>query len=238
MTIAEYPLQEWSALNAGDRLDDDVRRQFALEIERAALTDSLDMLSSGIFLVDASGRIMHANLSGRIMLSEATVVRGLGGNLGAVDPQANQALLDAFAAVGGGDPALGRKGIAVPLKARGSRRYVASVLPLRLGAPHEAGASHAAVAAVFVQKAVLDLTSLPETIAKEYGLTPAELRVLFAIIEVGGVRKVAKMLGSSQASVKAHLQHLFKKTGTTRRAELVKLVAALFPLCAYRILDQ
>jgi DNA-binding CsgD family transcriptional regulator len=195
------------------------------EIEPAALADSLDMLSSGIFLVDATGRIIHANLSGHIMLSEANVVGGLGGNLGAIDPQANQALLDAFTAAGGGDPALGRKGIAVPLKARDGRRYVANVLPLTLGARRKAGVSNAAVAAVFVQKAALDLTSLPDVIAKEYDLTPAELHVLFAIIEVGGVRKVAKVLGSSEANVKTHLQHLFKKTGTTRQAELVKLAA-------------
>jgi hypothetical protein len=32
MTIAEYPFQEGSALNAGDGLDDDVRRQFALVV--------------------------------------------------------------------------------------------------------------------------------------------------------------------------------------------------------------
>jgi len=231
MTIAEYPLQEESGLNAGDARDDDMRRQFALDIDRAALANNLDMLSLGIFLVDAAGRIIHANVSGRIMLSEATVMHGLGGNLGATDPQANRALLDALATTGGGDQALGRKGIAVPLNARDGGRYVANVLPLGSSARREAGASPAAVAAVFVQKAMLDLASLPEVIAKEYNLTPAELRVLFAIIEVGGVRKAAKVLGSSEASVKTHLRHLFKKTGTTRQAELVRLVAALFPRC-------
>jgi len=237
MTIAEYPLQEESVLDAGDRLDDDTHRQFALEIDRAVLANSLDMLSLGIFLVDATGRIVHANLNGRIMLSEATVMREFGGNLGAIDPQANQALLDAFAATGGGNPALGQQGTAVPLKARGGGRYVANVLPLRLSAQREAGASHAAaaaVAAVFVQKAMLDLASLPEVIARKYDLTPAELRVLFAIVEVGGVRKAAKVLGSTEANVKTDLQHLFKKTGTTRQAELVRLVAALFPHCVYR----
>src|SRR5262245_43667586 len=139
MTIAEYPVQEESGLNAGDARDDDMRRQFALDIDRAALANNLDMLSLGIFLVDATGRIIHANVSGRSMLSEATVMHGLGGNLGTIDPQANQALLDAFAAAGGGDPALGRKGIAVALKARGNARYVANVLPLELGAQGEIG---------------------------------------------------------------------------------------------------
>jgi len=56
-------------------------------------------------------------------------------------------------------------------------------------------------------------------------LTPAELRVLFAIIEVGGVPEVAEVLGISESTVKTHLHHVFGKTGTTRQADLVKFVA-------------
>jgi DNA-binding CsgD family transcriptional regulator len=56
-------------------------------------------------------------------------------------------------------------------------------------------------------------------------LTPAELRVLFAIIEVGSVPEVSQVLGISEATVKTHLRHLFEKTNTHRQAELVKLVA-------------
>jgi len=198
------------------------------DIAPAALAESLDMLSPGIFLVDAAGRIIHANLSGRIMLSEADVVSGLTGALGAIDPQANQALLDAFTAASRNDPAPGRKGISVLLAAHDGRRYVANVVPLTSDARREVGVSDAAAATVFVQKSALDLASLPEVIAKEYGLSPAELRVLFAIIEIGGVRKAAKALGTSETDVKAHLQQLFKKTGTTHEAGLVKLAAGYF----------
>jgi DNA-binding CsgD family transcriptional regulator len=59
----------------------------------------------------------------------------------------------------------------------------------------------------------------------DLGLTPAELRVLFAIIEVGNVPEVAAVLGLSQSTVKTYLHRLFEKTGTHRQAELVKLVA-------------
>jgi DNA-binding CsgD family transcriptional regulator len=99
------------------------------------------------------------------------------------------------------------------------------VLPLTSGARRKAGVSYAAVATVFVNKAALDLPSPPEAIAKEFGLTPAELRVLFAIIEVGGVHDAAEVLGIAEGTVKTHLHHLFEKTGASRQAELVKLVA-------------
>jgi DNA-binding CsgD family transcriptional regulator len=65
-----------------------------------------------------------------------------------------------------------------------------------------------------------------ETVAKLYRLTPSELRVLGAVIDVGGVSAVAEALGISEATVKTHLQHLFEKTGLRRQTDLVKLIAS------------
>jgi DNA-binding CsgD family transcriptional regulator len=195
------------------------------KVEAAALADSLDTLTSAMFLVDASGRIVHANKRGHIMVAEGGVLRAVGGRLGAVDSVANHALRDSFAAAEDGDAAVGRKGIAVPLKGQGRERYVANVLPLTSGARRKAGMSYSAVATIFVHKAALDLPSPPEAIAKEFKLTPTELRVLFAIVEVGGVPEVAEVLGVSTETVKSHLRRLFDKTGAGRQADLVKLVA-------------
>jgi SAM domain (Sterile alpha motif) len=47
------------------------------KIEPAALADSLDMLSSAMFLVDATGRIIHANLGGQMMVSDGNVARAM-----------------------------------------------------------------------------------------------------------------------------------------------------------------
>jgi len=57
------------------------------------------------------------------------------------------------------------------------------------------------------------------------GFSPTELRVLLAIVEVGGVPEVADALGVAGTTVKTHLGRLFEKTGAGRQAELVKLVA-------------
>ena len=66
-------------------------------------------------------------------------------------------------------------------------------------------------------------------IAHHYKLTPSELRVLNAVVEVdgGGVRAIADALGVSQATVKTHLYHIFEKTGVRRQIDLVKLVAGI-----------
>jgi DNA-binding CsgD family transcriptional regulator/PAS domain-containing protein len=194
--------------------------------EAASLADTLDSISAGMFLVDASGRIVHANVAGHLMLKAASVIRAAAGCLVANDPAADRMLGEAFSTAGDGDAAVGIKGIAVPLIARDGEHYVAHVLPLTSGVRRQAGASYAAVAAVFVHKAALDTPSPPQAIAKAYRLTPMELRVLLAIVEVGGVPEVAEALGIAESTVKTHLHQTYQKTGVNRQADLVKLVAA------------
>lgn len=223
--------------------DDEFRRRFSLivphvrrallignvidhhKVAAAALADSLDTLVSGMFIVNETGRIIHGNASGYAMVAEARVLRAPNGRLRANDPAADQALLDSFTAAGGGDVVLGIKGIAVPLKARDGERYIAHVLPLTSGARRKAGISYGAVASIFVRKAAIDLPSPPVALAREFQLTPAELRVLFSIVEAGSVAEVADMLGISEATVRTHLHRLYEKTATARQADLVKLVA-------------
>jgi len=65
-----------------------------------------------------------------------------------------------------------------------------------------------------------------DAIARSYGLTPGEARVLQAVAEIGGVRPVAVALGLSHTTVKTHLRHIYQKTGTKRQIDLVRLVAA------------
>jgi DNA-binding CsgD family transcriptional regulator len=194
--------------------------------EASAFADTLDAISAGMFLVDAGGRIVHANASGQALLDERSVLRAGGGKLAAIEAGADKELNQTLALAGAGDAAVGAKGIAVPLKARDGGHYVAHALPLTSGERRRASAGHAATAALFVHKAELAFSSPPETIARLYRLTPTELRVLLAIVEVGGVPEVAEALGIGEATVKTHLHRLFAKTETTRQADLVKLVAA------------
>jgi DNA-binding CsgD family transcriptional regulator len=195
------------------------------KVEAASLADALDGLASGMFLVDAHARIINANTSGHILLADGHLLRAQAGRLAANDVEADRTLQEAFVAASAGDAAVGTKGMAVALATDQGERWVAHVLPLTSGARRQAGMSHAAVAAVFVRKAALDLPSPLETIAALYKLTAAEMRVLMAIINVGGVPEVAPVLGISETTVKTHLQRVFEKTGTSRQADLVKLIA-------------
>jgi DNA-binding CsgD family transcriptional regulator len=194
--------------------------------EADSLADTVDGISAGMFMVDASTRIVHANVNGHAMLAQGSLLRAVGGKLAPNDASAEQGLNEVCAMADGGDAAVGVNGIAIPLMARDGERYLAHVLPLTSGARRRAGATYAAAAAVFVHKAALESPSPLEVIGKLYKLTPTELRVLLAVVEVGGVPEVAEALGIAESTVRTHLLRLFAKTGAKRQADLVKLMAS------------
>jgi DNA-binding CsgD family transcriptional regulator len=228
---------------AAGMVDDEMRRRLQLiipHIRRASLIGkaidlkryeadtlaaTLDGLDTGVFLVDAGARIVHANSAAEDMLRAGDFIRSVAGRMMGSDEATEAMLHQIFAGTGSGG-AYGIEATALPLRARDGTRYVAHVLPLTSGTRSRARAAYAADVALFVRKASLSMQSPPEAISKAFKLTPTELRVLLAIVEVGGVAKVAAALGVSEDTVKTHLGHLFEKVGAKQQADLVKLVAA------------
>ena len=196
------------------------------QAETATFMDVLEGLSIGVFLIDANGRIVHANAAGSGMLGAGDLLRSIAGRLVAGDAQVEHSLRETAAAAANGDQDIGARSIVVPLRRRDDdERYVAHLLPLASGARGRAGGSYGATAALFVRKAELQYPSPPEVIGQTYDLTPAELRVLLGIVQIGGVPEVAAAFGIADTTVKTHLGRLYAKTGTARQADLVKLVA-------------
>jgi DNA-binding CsgD family transcriptional regulator/PAS domain-containing protein len=194
--------------------------------EAAMLAETLDGLSTGLFLIDAKGRIVHANGAARDLLATDDVLRSICGQLATRDACINQKLKEIFATAGQGDAALGAKGIALTLTAYNADRYLAHVLPLSSGERRRAGLAYKAVAAMFVRKADLDLPASAEVIGQTYKLTPTEVRVLHAVFDAGSVPEVAQTLGVAETTVKFHLGNIYAKTGANRQTALVKLVAS------------
>ncbi|MDC7786798.1 DNA-binding CsgD family transcriptional regulator/PAS domain-containing protein [Rhodoplanes tepidamans] len=201
--------------------------------EAATFADTLDSLVAATFLVDATGRIVHANRAGHAMVAEGTVMRAARGRLLAADGESDRLLQGTLAAAAAAAAAAagdgGEGGASLPLPGPDDRHHVAHVLPLTAGARRRAGAGYAATAAVFVCRARIEPPAAPEAIARLYGLTPSELKVLLAVFEAGGVADLAATLGISETTAKTHLRRLFEKTGTRRQADLVKLVAGFAP---------
>jgi DNA-binding CsgD family transcriptional regulator len=193
--------------------------------DAANLADTLDGLSAGMCAVDADGRIVHANVACHVILDARDFLSVIGGRLVASDAEIDRTLRELFAAAGSGDAAVGTQGVALPLRAKDGSHYAAHVLPLTSGARRLAGMARSATAALFICKIAAEIRSPREVIARAYHLTPSELRVLLAIVDVGGVPESAAALGIAESTVKTHLGNLFVKTRARRQADLVKIVA-------------
>jgi DNA-binding CsgD family transcriptional regulator len=194
--------------------------------EAATLSSAIDQIAAGIFLVRGAGEIAYANAAARTLLDEKSIVREIDGSLTVLDRSAEKAFREALSAAASGDGLGGQTGSTVALSARDGSRFVAHILSLAVGDRRQVGNRLDAAAAVFLHQAGMQTPTLFEAVAHHFKLSPSELRVLFAIVEVGGVPEVATVLGVSEETVRTHLKHLFAKTGTNRQANLVRLIAA------------
>lgn len=194
--------------------------------EAAMLSTAIDQIAAGIFLVRGAGEITYANANARVLLDEKNVLRESDGVLTLLDRAAQKAFADALIEAASGDGVGSVRRLTIPLSARDDARYVAHVLSLTAGERQKVGAEFGAIAAVFVHRADLQTPTLFESVAQHFKLSPSELRVLFAIVEVGGVPEVAQVLGVSEETVRTHVKHVFAKTGAKRQADLVRLIAA------------
>jgi DNA-binding CsgD family transcriptional regulator len=89
------------------------------------------------------------------------------------------------------------------------------------------GIAPAAAAAVFLTPAENDPNIALLPWATAFGLTPTETRVLALLSQGSTIKDVAKLMGIAPTTARTHLARLMQKVGTTRQAELVRMVAQL-----------
>jgi len=156
-------------------------------------------LPPACFLVDRTGRIVHANVSGHAMLAAGNLLRAAGPRLSIVaprpsrrcempSPRPKEAILPSASG-----------GIAIAFLGSEGSPYVAHVLPLTAGNRRRAGANHGAVAVVFVRQATLDGSTPFETIARHFQLTQADCASCSPPWKSAGCRKIAPVLGIRRA---------------------------------------
>jgi DNA-binding CsgD family transcriptional regulator/PAS domain-containing protein len=197
------------------------------EASERALITTLDHVEAAVFLVGVDGAIAFANEPARKMLDERMFVDARDNVLHAIADDSDRILRDVFIAAANGDASVGVRGVAVPLTTSSEERWFAHVLPLTSGRRLQAGQANHAVAAIFIRKTAPNAPPPLVSIAKLYKLTTSEVRVLDAVLKTNGVKAIAETLGLSQATVKTHLHNVFRKTGTKRQGDLVKLVAGI-----------
>jgi DNA-binding CsgD family transcriptional regulator/PAS domain-containing protein len=213
------------AVAIGDLLD-------MRSIASAAFVATLNTLAVAVILVDAAGRILHANGSAQNMLGANGPVLSTHGELVTHQPNATAALKAAIARAATNESELGHGGIGVPIRGRNAEganvHSIAHVLPLKSGTLRP-GLSLGAAAAVFVSPPGANPPPPFEALAALYDLTPTEARVMIEIASGKNRAATAETLGIADSTVKTHLARVFEKTHTAEQSELARLVASLTP---------
>jgi len=191
-----------------------VQRHLAASWQR---NEALDRLRDGVMLVDRGARVVFANAAAEAILRENG---GLGTERGILTAPfaAQTAVLHALIAGEGGSLLLPRPGRA-PLGI--------VVIPMRSEASWLISDRPAAL--VFIADADREATPPGQRLQAMFGLTPAQAALAREIVRGDGIEAAADRLGVTRATARAHLAQVFAKTGTSRQAELVRLLLRISP---------
>jgi len=185
---------------------------------------ALDTLPQGVAVVDAQGRIHHANAAAGRLLAQFGSMSVRHGRLQCRDG-ASQARWQALvaAACGGGVETVAAAGAMQP--AGGLQRLVVTVLPLK--AHHVVALRQEPMALVVLADPDAPCGLTPGLLADMLGLSPTEARLALLLTSGKTVKDFAAIQGCTVNTARAHLAHLLHKTGCRRQVELVRLLQSL-----------
>jgi DNA-binding CsgD family transcriptional regulator len=192
-----------------------------LQRTRASLIDGLDSLRHGVIVVNRSGRVVFANRAARaiVALRDGLSIDADGLIASARDDRLKlRALLDdaVRTAIGDGMGAGGAMMVSRPSMKRPFRVVVA---PLTLVPDH---APSPGMATAFISDPDIGVETIEEVTRRLYGLTAAEARAASVFASSEGLDEAADTLHVSRETMRWHLRHIYRKTGTHRQAALLK----------------
>jgi DNA-binding CsgD family transcriptional regulator/GAF domain-containing protein len=200
------------------------RRLTDLQVVSDASAAALDRLTHGVLLVDASGRIMLANrAAGEILRAHDGLSVHHRELFGArvQDTNALRRLIADAVGISTGD-GLGAGGMV--MIGRPSGRAALRVLVTPVARRQVLLGREGAAACIFVTDPERFHVPSSAHVRHVFGLTAAETRVAMAMLDGKTVEMLADELCISRNTARTHLQRLFAKTGTTRQADLIRIL--------------
>ena len=206
------------------------RRLLPVSVLDGAAVDALDCLSAGVILLDEQGRTIFVNRAAERLVRARDGLCIEHGCLGAVLPQERDALrlLVMQAARRSAGESL-HAGGALSIS-RPSMRRPYNLLVTPLGRRHTSLHGPDAAVAVFVSDPEDRVLGETGALVRLFRLTPAEARLAAAVATGAPLGDVADTLRIGLETARTQLRSVFAKTGTTRQAELVRIIARACPL--------
>lgn len=145
------------------------------------LEATLDALASGVYLTGFDGRIVYMNRAAAQQIKTGGSLRIVNHRPEPVNADARATMARAISSVANDEATAPVEGFTLALPAGDNTGLVATILPLDRGQRRKVSGPFAAAAAIFVQDPVTVPVLPGVALAKIYGLTPGELRVLLAM---------------------------------------------------------
>jgi len=196
-----------------------------LDRERYAAYAALERLESAVLFVGANGYVVHMNEAAAELIAARDGLELCGNRVCAQRREVDRDLAGRVH-----DAAFhrhARGGTVIVPRSSGRRPLIARIYPLsaraRFVPPDEARV------VVFVTDPELRQQEPVSHVARAYGLTKAEARLLARLIDSATLLEAADVLAISEPTARTLLGRIFAKTGTRRQAELVRLVLTMRP---------
>ncbi|RWO36465.1 MAG: helix-turn-helix transcriptional regulator [Mesorhizobium sp.] len=210
-----------AALHVGNRLA-------AADLRAKGVGAVLDRLDAGVILVDATAKILFANQTAEAILAGNDSLGVDREGVCAISRRATWVLRRLIAScahvtIANGGPG----GSMVIQRAEGGGPLRVVVAPLRADTAQidtDWLGTARPVAILMITDPEREQRVRKEDLRRRFGLTPAEVDVALEILKGDGRDASAARLGIAVATVRAHLSHIFEKTGVRRQAELVRLL--------------
>lgn len=185
----------------------------------------IDALSLPIVLVSASCAIVHANAGAVAMFEEGGPLFVHNGRLHAASVSLLHAITSTVGRMADDESTIQSAGIGLPISVPPHQPRTLHFLPLGKGDLRSRMRGDA-VAALFVTNITVNQNIVSSVPAKIYGLTSAEIGVFQMVAAGRTTKEIATELCVADSTVRTHILHLFQKTNTHSRAELMCLARA------------
>ena len=194
-----------------------------LKAQADNLERAMDNLPTGIILLGKNGQVLHTNRAAANILRENDGLVMARGRLRA-ERNAESAVLENLIARAG---SAGKE--AGTAEALTVSRRVRRGLQVLIAAARTAGGDRNGPlqAIVFLTDPTQRLGSNGDILRALYGLTPAESRVALLLGDGHAPPAITGLLGVSLNTLKTQLASIYRKTGTARQSQLVRLMAQL-----------
>jgi DNA-binding CsgD family transcriptional regulator/PAS domain-containing protein len=201
----------------------------AIARERERFVSALDSLSVGVIFTDSRGKPLHLNRAAEGMIAANDGLSLGSGRVVAAEANEDRTLTELIAdATGDGGYGVYRRGGNCRITRPGAARlpWLLMVAPCS-EIPAHALAPLSPACMIFIHDRVARSSTTVEYLRQVFGLTGQESKISMLAAEGHGIARVADEMGLSSLTVRNHLQRVFAKTGTSRQAELARLIAGL-----------